>query len=98
MFYSLMEAIIICTPQNNLCLQKGVSTMDTNMKTIQVNVDWEHVGVKSIARVGDHTVLEMGRGYKARAKITGLHLLKSCCRLWARCLMIFLTGLARRSV
>jgi len=70
--------------------------MDTNMKTIQVNVDWEHVGVKSIARVGDHTVLEMGRGVQSQGEDNGASPFEVLLSALGGGLMIFLTGLARK--
>jgi len=75
---------------------KGVSTIDTNMKTIKVNVDWEHVGVKSIARVGEHTVVEMGKGAQSQSEDKGASPMETFLSSLGGCIIVFLAGFAQK--
>lgn len=66
------------------------------MVTIPVFVDWAHVGVKSIAKSGEHTVIEMGKGIRSRSEDRGASPLETFLSALGGCMMVFLTQLSQK--
>lgn len=66
------------------------------MKSIQLTVDWAHVGVKSIARVGEHTVVEMGKGVQSQSDDRGASPLETFLSSLGGCIIVFLAQLAQK--
>ncbi|MGI6434503.1 MAG: OsmC family protein [Syntrophomonadaceae bacterium] len=70
--------------------------MEDKIKTIQLTVDWAHIGVKSIARVGEHTVVEMGKGSQSQSEDRGASPLETFLSSLGGCIMVFLAQLAQK--
>ncbi len=68
----------------------------TTMVTIPVTVDWAHVGVKSVAKSGDNTVIEMGKGIRSKSEDRGASPLETFLSALGGCMMVFLSQISQK--
>lgn len=66
------------------------------MNTIQLTVDWDHVGVKSVARRGEQTIVEMGKGTISQSEDRAASPMEVFLASLGGCIIVFISGLAEK--
>lgn len=66
------------------------------MNTIKLTVDWDHVGVKSIARIEEQTIVEMGKGAKSHSEDAAASPMEVFLSSLGGCIIVFLSALAEK--
>jgi uncharacterized OsmC-like protein len=66
------------------------------MNTIQLTVDWDHVGVKSAARRAEQTIVEMGKGATSHSEDSSPSPMEVFLASLGGCIIVFISGLAEK--
>ncbi len=66
------------------------------MNTIQLTVDWDHVGVKSVARRAGQTIVEMGKGITSQSEDRSASPMEVFLASLGGCIIVFISGLAEK--